>query len=68
MPYYDDLTNVDKFVDAFEREVPEKHHFQALDLALCATPTRWWGMHKSNFDGWCEYRRMIRVSYGFPKL
>lgn len=32
--YYDGLTDVDKFIDAFEREVPQKHHFQALDLAL----------------------------------
>lgn len=51
MPYYDALTNVDKFLDAFEREVPKKHHFQPLDLALCTTPTRWWGVHKDNFDG-----------------
>ena len=24
LPYYDGLTNVDKFLDAYEREVPEK--------------------------------------------
>jgi hypothetical protein len=29
LPYYDGLTDVDKFLDAFEREVPEKHRFQA---------------------------------------
>lgn len=34
LPYYDGLTYVDKFMDAFERQVPEKHHFQALDLVL----------------------------------
>lgn len=38
LPYYDGLTNVDNFLDAFEREVPKHHHFQVLDLALCATP------------------------------
>ena len=27
MPYYDGLTDVDHFLDAFEREVPKKHHF-----------------------------------------
>ena len=59
-PYYDGLTDVDKFLDAFEREVPEKHRFQALDLALRAMPARWWGTHKDNFDGWREYRRMMR--------
>jgi len=34
LPCYDGLTNVDKFLDAFEREVLEKHCFQDLDLAL----------------------------------
>lgn len=41
LPYYDGLTDVDVFLDEFEREVPENHHFQALELALRATPTRW---------------------------
>ena len=68
LPYYDGLNEVDKFLDAFEREVLEKHRFQALDLALCATPARWWGMHKDNFDGWREYRRMMRVRFGHPKV
>ena len=27
LPYYDGITDVDKFLDAFEREVPEIHRF-----------------------------------------
>ena len=27
LPYYNGLTNVDKFLDEFEKEVLEKHHF-----------------------------------------
>ena len=68
MPYYDGLTNVDKFLDAFEREVLEKHRFQALDLALCTTPARWWGTHKDSFAEWCEYRRMMRLCFGHLKF
>lgn len=67
-PYYDGLTDVDNFLDSFEREVPKKHRFQTMDLALCATPARWWGIHKDHFDGWCEYRRMMRVQFGHPKV
>lgn len=37
LTYYDGLTDVDKFLDEFECEVPEDHHFQELYLALCAT-------------------------------
>lgn len=51
MHYYDGLTDIDNFFDAFGREVLEKHRFQALDLALCATPRRSWGTHKDNFNG-----------------
>lgn len=68
MPYYDGLTNVDKFLDAFQREVQEKHRFQAWDLALRAMPSRWWGMHKDNFNGWREYRRTMRVQFGHPNV
>ena len=40
LPYYDGLTNVDMFLDEFERKIHEDHQFQALELALRATPTR----------------------------
>jgi len=39
LPYYDGLTDIDKFLDKFECEDPEDHRFQELDLALHATPT-----------------------------
>lgn len=54
LPIYDGLNDVDVFLDAFERKVPEKKHFQALDWALGATLVRWWGTHKGGFDDWCE--------------
>ena len=31
MPTYDGLSEVDNFLDAFERRVLEKQHFEALD-------------------------------------
>ncbi|MCY6488188.1 hypothetical protein, partial [Actinobacillus pleuropneumoniae] len=40
---YDRLTAVDDFLNKFEREVSEQHHFDALKWALRATPARWWG-------------------------
>ena len=68
MPHYDGLTDVDHLLDAFKREVPEKHRFQELDWMLCATSARWWGTHKNSFDDWREYRRMMRVCFGHPKV
>jgi len=63
MPYYDGLTNVDHFLDAFEREVLERNWFQARDWALRTTPVGWWRTHKDNFDDWHVYRKMMRVRF-----
>lgn len=65
IPHYDGLTDVDLFLDEFEREVPEEHRFQALELTLRATPSHWWGTHKESFAGWKEYRRMMRLRFGY---
>lgn len=67
-PYYDSLTDVDKILDAFESEVPKKHCFQALDLALRYTLAGWWATHKDSFDGWHEYTRMMRLWFCWPKV
>ena len=53
-------------MDAFEHEVAKDQCFQALDFALCATPTRWWVTHKDNFDGWQDYKRMMRLWFRHP--
>lgn len=65
LPHYDALNDVDLFLDEFEREVPEEHRFQVLELALHTTPARWWGTHKENFPGWKEYRRMTKLSFRY---
>jgi len=61
LTYYDGLNDVDNFFDVFEHEVPEHHCFQAIDFALHAMPARWWGTHKDSFDGWWDYRRVMRL-------
>ena len=68
LPHYDGLTDIDHFLDEFEREFLEKHRFQALDWALRTTPTRWWGTHKGSFDDWHEYWRMMRILFGHSKV
>lgn len=63
LPHYDGLTVVDCFLDTFEREVLEKHRFQALEWVLHTTPARWWSTHKDNFGDWRDYRRMMRIRF-----
>jgi len=68
LPMYDRLTEVDDFLNKFERELPEQHHFDALKWALCATLTRWWGTHQISFENWRECRRMILMWFGKPQM
>jgi len=68
LPTYDGISEVDTFLNKFEREVLKKQRFQALNWVLCATPARWWGTHKGSFDDWRECRRMIRTRFGKPRV
>lgn len=42
LPTYDGLSEVDAFLDQFEREVPEKQCFEALNWVLRTTPAMGW--------------------------
>lgn len=46
LSHYDGLDDVNLFLDKFEREVPEEHQFQALNLALHAMPSNFWGTQR----------------------
>ena len=63
--HYDGLNDVELFLDEFEREVPEEHRFQALELALHATLAHRLGTQKEKFAGWKEYRRMMKLRFGY---
>jgi len=53
-PTYDGLGEVDAFLDRFEREVPEKQHFEALKWVLHTTLAKWWGTHQGSIEYWCK--------------
>jgi len=50
--HYDGLNDINLFFNEFEREVPEEHQFQALQLVLRSMLARWWGTHKESFADW----------------
>jgi hypothetical protein len=64
LPMYDGLSEVDDFLNKFEREVPEQQRFDALKWVLRATPARWWGTHQRSFEDWRECRRMMCMWFG----
>ncbi len=36
----------------------------ALDVALKATPARWWNAHKKHIDSWPECQRLLQIQFG----
>lgn len=60
-PMYDRLSEVDDFLNIFERQVSEQHWFDALKLVLRTTLARWWGTHQQNFEDWQECIRMMHL-------
>lgn len=68
LPTYDGLNDVDVFLNAFEKEVPEKQRFEDLDWALRAMLARWLGTQEGRFDDWHECRRVIKTNFGKLKV
>jgi len=68
LPMYDELSEVDDFLNRFEREVPKQQCFKALKWLLRATPARWWGTHQICFEDWCECKRMTHMWFGKPQM
>jgi hypothetical protein len=48
LPTFNDLNHLESFLLDFEEIVPTQQRLLALDEALKATPTIWWGTHKNN--------------------
>ena len=46
IPLFDGLADVNKFLQQFEQEIPHEQRMAAIDLAVRATPARWWHAHK----------------------
>lgn len=65
LPHFDGLGDMELFLDEFDLKVPEENRFQALELVLHDMPSHWWGTHKEKFVGWREYRRMMKLRFGY---
>ena len=48
IPSFHGLAYVNDFLQQFEQEIPHEQRMAAIDLAVRATPTRWWHAHKEH--------------------
>jgi hypothetical protein len=59
LPTFDGLNHLETFLLEFEETVPVQQRLLALDKALKATPTRWWGTHKRNIVNWIQCHTLM---------
>ena len=46
IPSFDGLADVNEFLQQFEQEISHEQRMEVIDLAVRATPARWWHSHK----------------------
>ena len=61
LPTYAGLSEVDSFLERFEKELLEKQRFEALNWVFPTMLMWWWGTHKGSFDVWCKCIRMMHT-------
>jgi hypothetical protein len=55
---------LETFLTQYEDVVLEKKRLLSLELALKATPTRWWSAHKETITEWYQCKRKLRIRFG----
>jgi hypothetical protein len=63
LPTFDGLNPLETFLSDFEESVPIQKRLLAMDEALKATPTRWWGTHKHNITKWVQCCTLMTVRF-----
>ena len=67
IPSFDGLADVNKFLQQYEQEIPHEQRMEAIDLAVRATPARWWHAHKENITSWDDFKRLVEIIFSNDK-
>jgi hypothetical protein len=51
-------------LEQYEDEVLENQRILTLDIALKATPARWWGTHKETITYWYQCKKLLHIRFG----
>jgi hypothetical protein len=63
-PSFHGVNDLEKFLAQYEHEFLENQRLLSLDLALNATPARWWGVHKETIPDWYQCKWLLRIRFG----
>ena len=62
-PIYEGLSRLSEFFQEFEEKFFQPRRMLALDVALKATPARWWETHKQMNHDWGQCQRSMLVCF-----
>ena len=63
IPSFHGITDIQDFLMQFEQQIPHEQRITAMDLAVRATPTRWWYAHKDNITSWDDLKRLMVIRF-----
>ena len=63
IPSFHGLADVNDFLQQFEQEIPQEQRMTAIDLAVKATPARWWHAHKEHITSWDDLKRLMAMRF-----
>jgi hypothetical protein len=58
------VNDLEELLTCYEDEVLENQRLLALDIALKATPSIWWGAHKETIKDWYQCKRLVHIRFG----
>ena len=64
VPIFSVLSLVKEILNAYDVHVPSSQRLQALDVALRATPARWWATHRKSIATWETCHRLLMIRFG----
>ena len=64
VPTFDGLCDTQLFLNQYEEQIPLEKRLEVLDIALRATPARWWDAHKNTISSWPACQRLMGIRFG----
>ena len=64
VPTFNGLFDIQEFLQDYEAQIPLSQRLKTLNVALPATPARWWTVHKRNIATWETCHMMLVVIFG----
>lgn len=63
VPTFDGLSDIQLFLKQYEEQIPLEKRLEVLDIALRATPARWWAAHKNTISSWSTCQRLMGIRF-----